>query len=259
MLFLFETIVNTNDIFIGLTLRHSGNSTPPFDSNNMAFYVGDEKKHVLDNRITLAKAIGIDLTHWVFLNVSHGTNIHKVTLADKAKGAYHDENAIKQTDAIYTREKNLVLTVFHADCIPLVFYDQKQKLLGVVHAGWKGTLANITGKFIDHWIQHEQSDPNDIHVYIGPSLSQKYFSIKEDVIHIIQTHHPKYNKYLHYIDEHHALFDAITINASQIKACHIPPQNITIDHRCTFSDRKNFFSYRRDHTTGRHITFCFLR
>lgn len=259
MLNLYKTISNTEDVFIGLTLRHPGHSLPPFDSNNMAFYVGDEKKHVLDNRIALSKAIGIELSHWVFLNVAHGTNYHKVTIADKAKGAYSDDSAIKHTDALYTSEKNLVLTVFHADCIPLVFYDQKQKLLGVVHAGWKGTLANISGKFIDHWIQHEQSDPNDIHVYIGPSLSQKHFSIKEDVIHIIQSHHPDYNEYLHYLDDHHALFDAIAINVSQIQAHHIPPQNISIDHRCTFSDRENFFSYRRDKTTGRHITFCFLR
>ncbi len=257
--FMLNYYKDTTEIIIATTLRHKGLSKAPFDSCNMAYYVGDNNEDVLNNRLLVANEIQIPLTRWVFPKITHSTNIHKVTNQDLGRGAFDEASSIFNVDGLYTDLPEVVLSVFHADCIPFVFYDPKKKLIGVVHAGWKGTLSKIVDVFLEEWINIEQCNAQDIEVIIGPNLSQKNFQVKKDVINQVRKIAPDFLCHLAYINEQVALFNAVEMNVLLMKNKGVLKSNITINKDCTYDLPNKYFSYRRDKTTGRHITLVALK
>ena len=63
----------------------------------------------------------------------------------------------------------------------MIFYNEVEGLVGVIHSGWQGTVKEITLKLFEHLAQVEQCDPTDFHVQIGPALSQEKFEVDADV------------------------------------------------------------------------------
>jgi len=246
-------------VIIATTNRHQGYSHHPYDSLNMAYYVGDNNDHVLANRNLIASNIKIPLTKWVFPKISHSTNIHKVESSDLGKDAFNENDSILNVDGLYTDLPEVVLCVFHADCIPFVFYDSNKRLIGVVHAGWKGTLHKIVDAFLINWIENEKCNPHDIEVIIGPSLSKENFMVKDDVIQKVKDLAPEFTQYLEFVNDQQAYFDAVAMNLSLIQSHGILESQISVNHDCTFANSNQYFSYRRDNTTGRHITFAALK
>lgn len=250
---------NNKELIIATTLRHKGLSKASYDSLNMAYYVGDNAEDVLNNRLLIANEIQLPLTRWVFPKITHSTNIYKVTSQDLGKGAFDEASSIFNVDGLYTDLHEVVLSVFHADCIPFVFYDPKKKLIGVVHAGWKGTISKIVDVFLEKWISLEQCDPSDVEVIIGPSLSPKNFQVKKDVIDQVKEEAPEFLDYLEFNKDQSALFDAVKMNVLLMKNKGVLESNITINQECTYDLSNKYFSFRRDNTTGRHITFAVLK
>ncbi len=83
----------------------------------------------------------------------------------------------EDTDAVITDCPGLCLCVKTADCIPVLLYDAHQRVVAAVHAGWRGTVARIAEKTA----RMMTSRPKDLHVIIGPGISQESFQVKEDV------------------------------------------------------------------------------
>lgn len=136
---------------------------------NMSFMINDNKQDGVDEvRQDVAKDLGLDQQHLIFVHQTHSDVIKKVTSDDIGRGSYAFEEGI-EADAIYTKEKGLALGVFHADCVPLFIYDDTIPLVGVIHAGHKGTLKHIAYKSVRYLVEHEGIDPRHLHVYIGPA------------------------------------------------------------------------------------------
>lgn len=224
------------------------------ENNNTALHVAKNAKDVLNNRQTLADELTIPLAHFVCANQTHSANVVKVTSALKGRGAFSAEDAIADTDALYTREKNIVLCTFTADCVPIVFYDPTLSLIGVIHSGWQGTVKEIARHTFQTIIKDEGCNPQNLHIHIGAALSQEKFEVDEDVYHKFKT--------LGYADEW-MYFNPATkkyhIDNQQVvkKQCEltgIPSENISVDATCTFKSDSGF-SYREDRTCGRHLHF----
>ena len=246
---------NQPGIIAGTTLRFGGYSSGPYSSANMAFYVGDDADAVVANRNRLADAVGIPLDHWVFPKITHSDHLVKVTAADQGKGALSEKNSIIDTDAIYTTEPGIVLAVFHADCVPILLYVDNTSLICAIHAGWQGTINEITAKVVSRLIIDEQIDPHHIHAYIGPSISQKHFEIDTPVLKLMKSMSFDVHPFLVDIDAEHALFDAAACNIHQLKQAGVLAKNITDSHQCTYENEERFYSFRRDKNTGRHISY----
>lgn len=246
--------INPN-LIAGTTIRDGGHSKSPYHSNNMAFYVGDNYEDVLSNRQQLANLINIPLSNWVFPKITHSTTIHKVTEEDLGKGSLNEAGSLMNVDGVYTHLPEVVLAVFHADCIPLLLYDPTTQLIGAVHAGWVGTLAKITSLFIQTWITQEHVNPHDIQVYIGPALSQANFQVKDDVIQQVEKKTPEFLPYLVKHSDNLAYFDAVGMNVHQLLELGIDQNNITHLDQCTYDNPELYFSYRKEKVTGRHVSF----
>lgn len=241
----------SNEHFLsGTTLK----DPTAWEENNMALHICQNPAHILENRKNLAYQLNCSLEDFVCANQTHSANFHKVTAEDKGHGAELMETAIKDTDALYTFEPNLLLCSFTADCVPVIFYNETNGLIGVIHSGWQGTIKEITRKLFEHLKTHEKCNPADFHVQIGTALSQEKFEVDEDV----------YTKFknLGYADDFmyykketgkYHIDNQLTVQ-KQCELAGIPLEQISIDHTCTFLSPDGF-SYREDRNTGRHLSF----
>ncbi|MCX6706114.1 MAG: polyphenol oxidase family protein, partial [Candidatus Woesebacteria bacterium] len=112
-------------------------------------------------------------------NCIHAEQVHgnKIAVVDKKnRGAL-----IKGVDALVTNTANLCLCIKTADCLPLIFYDPTKKVLAVVHAGWKGTLKNISANSVRRMTDQFKINPKDLIIGIGPSIGPKDYLVKYDV------------------------------------------------------------------------------
>ncbi|MFS0575756.1 peptidoglycan editing factor PgeF [Sporosarcina sp. 179-K 3D1 HS] len=240
-----------NDKFIaGMTLK---DITEP-EQHNMALHACENTNAVIENRKSLAVSLGCALEDLICANQTHSSNVQKVTLTDKGRGADRLDTAIPDTDSLYTLEPNLVLCSFTADCVPVIFYNEAKGLVGVIHSGWQGTVQEITRKVFAHLQQTEQCDPMDFHVQIGSALSQERFEVDQDV----------YDKFkdIGYADEFmyynestrkYHIDNQLTVK-KQCELAGISSEQIIIDRTCTY-DSPSGFSYRQDKQCGRHLSF----
>ena len=82
------------------------------------------------------------------------------------------------TDAVITDKPGLCLCVKTADCIPVLLYDTRKRIVAAVHAGWRGTVSRIVQKTID---MMQPDNPGDIHAIIGPGISLEWFEVGDEV------------------------------------------------------------------------------
>lgn len=239
----------------GTPLRHGGVSKGALASLNLALNVNDDVANVVKNRQILAKYLGTTIDDMVSPTQTHSTNIQKVTLKDKGRGMYSLDDAFENTDALYTREKNLYLLTYHADCIPVLLYNKKEELIASIHAGWKGNVHEIILKSLKHLQEYENCQPKDFYAYIGPSLGFENFEARQDIIDLVNQMSIDGSSY--YIENSPGIYhlDAKGLAKAQLLAFGIPESHITVDLHCTKTDQDHFFSYRHDHACGRHASF----
>lgn len=82
------------------------------------------------------------------------------------------------TDAVITDKPGLCVCVKTADCIPVLLYDTRKRVVAAVHAGWRGTVSRIVQKTIK---QMQPLNPTDIHAIIGPGISLEQFEVGDEV------------------------------------------------------------------------------
>ncbi len=213
----------------------------------------EDKELILNNRKNLAKYLVTDLNHMVAPMQSHTINFKEVTLNDGGKGMDNVENAFKDTDALYTRDANLFLLSFHADCTPILLYCRDQKIVCSIHSGWLGATKQIVSHVVKHLIDNEGCNPNEIYAYIGPCISMKNFEVREDVINLVRKMDFDASNYYQQIDEEHYLMDNKGLNKQQLLNLGILDDNITISPYCTIDNNDLFYSHRKKET-GRSIT-----
>ena len=222
--------------------------------NNMALHVCEDPDAVLQNRKRLAAEIGCHAEDLVCAVQTHSANFYKVTEDDRGKGAFTMEDAIADTDALYTYESGIVLTSFSADCVPVLLYNDKSGVIASVHSGWQGTVKEVTPKLLQQLIVEEKNDPSSFHVYIGPALSQEKFEVDSDVYDQFKAlgYADEFIYYKEETKKYH--IDNQRTVKKQCELAGIPAAQITIDPTCTYLDERGF-SYRQDKKCGRHMSF----
>lgn len=240
----------------GTTTRHGGKSRSPFESFNLGFQTGESRDIVFENRKIFSSLINVDLEQMVFTNQSHSTVLKRVSEKDKGKGKNAFDDGI-EADALFTTERNVLLGVFHADCVPVFVYHPKIPLIAIIHAGTVGSLNNITGLAIQQLTQELNINPSEFITHLGPALDFAHHPISEqralEIIHLNPSHHAIVKK----IGGEYWL-DIPLLNYIQLIDAGVHTKNICMSNLDTFSQPHDFFSYQRDPKTGRHISFILI-
>jgi hypothetical protein len=167
------------DAFV--TTRHGGVSAGPYGTLNLGLHVGDTPADVVVNRRRVAAALGADLDDFVFCQQAHGRRVAVVSAAERGRGALALDDAIASTDALVTTDPDLVLVILVADCVPIILIDPHAQVLACVHAGWRGTMAGVTGAAL-HAMQGLGAQPERMRVAIGPAVAADRYQVGPEVV-----------------------------------------------------------------------------
>lgn len=226
------------------TTRLGGVSEGALSSLNIGCHRGDNPKNVEENYRILANALGFDPIHLVLTRQTHSDTVRTVTKAD-ARGI--DHHLYPQCDALITNDPGTALVVFTADCTPILLHDPITGAVGAVHAGWRGTAADIAGKTVRAMVSAFGCDPHNIRAAIGPNIGQCCFETDIEVPEAMTAAlgrsalayiQPNGSKYYVNLKEINALF---------LKNAGVAHIEISTD--CTMCQHDRFWSHR--YTRGR--------
>ena len=234
----FEQLQEFSCLGHGVFSRRGGVSSKPYDSLNAGGSTGDDPASVEENRRRIMEVFPLGE-----LISSHQT--HTVHL-DVVKGPYTSQ---KPCDGLITQEKHKALIIKHADCQAAIFYDPITNILANVHCGWRGNVQNIYGVSVEA-MKKMGSNPSNILVCISPSLGPKYSEFVN-----FRTEFPPHFQEFQWKDNYFNLWE---ISRMQLKAAGILPSHIECAEICTYENGEDYFSYRRDKTTGRNGTLAML-
>jgi len=222
------------------TLRTGGVSVHPYDSLNLGFASGDLGESVGANRERAWQAVGLARPPLVPRQV-HGD---KVVVLDEG-----NREALFATppeaDAVVTRLVDAPLAVLTADCVPVILVDCRTPALGVAHAGWRGTVLNVTWKAALMMIEAFGSDPADMAAAIGPCISGECYEVGEDVREAFVRGLSYGSDVLKPSRDGKWLADLREANRRQLLDARIPVNAVSVCQWCTHCETKMFFSARR--------------
>ena len=241
-------------LIAGFTTKNGGVGKSHFSTLNIAFHVHDLEEDIVKNRNIIAGETGFPLGTWVGAEQTHRTNIGRVTKADKGRGSTDYASALKDTDGMYTDERGIFLTLCYADCVPIFYFAPKQNLIGVVHAGWKGTVAGIAADMVAAW-NAIGVEAGDIHTAIGPSICADCYLVDDRVISSVDKIVAKDSEKPYNLSSPGQYnLDLKQLNAQILRNAGV--KNISVTALCTSCHKEEFFSHRRDHgKTGRMMAF----
>ena len=153
-------------------------------------------------------------------------------------------------DAVVTGRKGILIGVQVADCVPLLLHDTKKNVVGVVHAGWRGTASSILNKTLDVMKRRFLCEPRDIMMAIGPSIRGCCYTVGPEVSEAV-AHATGGGPYSRMKGGKHCI-DLALANREQALRSAISESNIWISEECTFCNPDRYFSYRyAEGSTGR--------
>lgn len=249
-------IKNTAEILAGITLKVN---TQP-ENFNMGLHTAQDTQAVIKNRQKFASDFNLQLNQLVCAKQTHSDHLVKVTKAQAGAGSIDYETAIEDCDALYTKDKGVCLSIFTADCVPVLMFDPIKEIICVVHAGWQGTVKEVTAKSIAYLKEHEDVNPANLKITIGPAICQNNFEVGIDVIE--KMHQMSFDTepfYTYNNDTLKAYVDNKGLNIQQCLNEGVLKENITVDKNCTYANQENFFSYRQDKNCGRHMSFLMMK
>ncbi len=159
--------------------RYGGVSTDYLSSLNLGENRGDSPENVRENYHRFCEAVGADENRLVFSRQVHKTDVRCVT-SDDIHTLFSP--VPYEADGLVTNEPNLVLTIFSADCIPVLLYDPVKRAVAACHCGWRGTVGDMAGNTVRAMIREFSSNPEDIRAAIGPGIGQCCFLTDRDVV-----------------------------------------------------------------------------
>jgi YfiH family protein len=203
---------------------------------------------VSEHRNGMFEALGLSLHSAVFCNQVHGAHIHVATAADKSCGAFDPESAISGTDGLVTKQKDLVLAIQIADCVPIFLFDPVVGACGLLHAGRVGTVAGIAGLGVRAMCDVFGCEAKSICAHVGPSAGPRSYQVSDNLLVEARQHGLSLNG---------DRIDLWASNFNQLIHAGIEADHIFQSRICTIADGR-FFSYRRGDRQCRNLAIVAL-
>ncbi len=217
--------------------RHGGVSPAPWHSLNLSTSTGDSQDNVNENYRRVYSTLGYTPRDAIISRQVHGNTVATV---GRAQGG----TRLPDCDALITNEPGVVLLQRHADCPPIFLFDPKRRAIGVAHAGWRGTLANIAGEMAHAVGDAYGSQPPDLIAAIGPGIGACCYHVGEDVQRAFATQHEHAREWLHANGDGKVYLDLVAANRAMLRAAGV--RAIESADVCTACHVHDFYSARAE-------------
>jgi len=215
--------------------RKNGVSKGIYNSLNCGINSKDNRENVIQNINIVSKKLNCEKKPIIALNQNHSNKVV----------CFNNQKDVKNKiigDAIVTTLKNVGISVLTADCVPILFYNPKKKIVGCVHAGWKGTLNGIIENTVDKFLELN-SNARDLVAAVGPCINHHHYEVGYDFYKKFVDQNKNNQQFFILLNDNKYLFNIRSyINAKLIG---LGVNNIDHIEMDTFSNKENFFSYRR--------------
>lgn len=202
-----------------------------------------------------AKNMGIEVTlddnRYMFPHQTHTDRVMRVT-NDYFNLDEEGRKKIREgIDAVISSERNAVIGISTADCIPVLVYDPIHHVAAAIHAGWKGTVSRIVEKAISKLHKDFDTDPSVCTAVVGPGISQESFEVGQEVVDRFIAEGFDMDRYTVQMPDMHGgngvkpHIDLKKINRDQLVTAGVKSENITVSGIDTYTDER-FFSARRE-------------
>ncbi len=233
--------------------RQGGKSIGIYKSLNCGLGSSDKKQDVHENLKIIKKKIKFKSNKIFLLNQTHSNKFFYIDKKSKIKRQQFEG------DALITNKKNTPIGILTADCVPILIYDQKNKMVAAIHAGWKGAYKGITQKVIKFMIK-KGCTAKSITAAIGPCIALKNYEVKQNFIKKFIKKNKNNRNFFKKIGNKN-FFNLNKYIHSQLKSLDI--KKIDIINKDTFDIKNNFFSARRsisrkENDYGRNISIIMI-
>ncbi len=192
----------------------------------------DSKTNVLKNLKYISNKIGLKNKDLVLMNQTHSNKVVEIKNKNLKKKI--------SSDALITKIYGVALGVVTADCVPILLYDRKNKIIGCIHAGWKGAFTGIIKNTIKKMKQINSN--NEIYASIGPCIGKNSYEVDRKFYKKFIFKSKKNKIYFRKKNQNKRLFDLRKFVADSLIKLKVKIDHVNYD---TFRDSNNFFSYRR--------------
>ena len=195
-------------------------------------------------------AVGLDPDRMVRVRQVHGDGVSVATELDGLRGGRPEASEAPIADAIISATPGLALMTLHADCLPILLADRRRRVAAAVHAGWRGTVLDVTGATVRRMVAELGAIPDDIVAFVGPGIGVDGFEVGEEVVTAFRGRWPD----MDVVERrgHRWHLDLKRANAWQLERAGVPRASIEVSELCTVADQDRLFSHRaQGPATGR--------
>ncbi len=228
----------------GFFSRQGGVSPEPWASLNLGGTNGDSRDHVIENRKRIFDCVGRKPESIFDVWQVHGTD---VICAEhpRALDAEH-----QKADIIITNRPEVTLLMRFADCVPILLFDPIQHVVGLVHAGWMGTVKKAVSAAVMSMEEKFSCQPRNIHAGIGPSIGPDHYTIGDDVIQWVRRSFGNRADEILINSSNSTRFDLWRANEILIQEAGV--EQIEVARICTACENDDWYSHRAEYgMTGR--------
>ena len=250
--------MDNNHEFIRYSIFNRFKNVVAFSSTKQTFnlinprYTGDSVNIYIQNRSLLAKKLGIKPEQLIFPRQTHSDNVVEINKLQ--------QNEINDTDALITDRQNICICVQTADCVPVLLYEPKLKVIAIVHAGWRGTVKKIVEITVKKMIQDYQASSKHIVAAIGPSIGPKIYEVGDEVVSKVKETFSNHECFLVKKSPGKFHFNLWEANRQILFSNDVRKENIEILEECTFDLNYKYFSARKEGIqTGRIVSGIMLK
>lgn len=229
----------------GIFTRQGGASQSPWHGLNVGGTVGDDVTVVHENHRLMYETLGVNRERACTTWQVHGADVVMV------HGPVQGRRWVAKADGMVTNRPDTPLVMRYADCVPLLFYDPVQEVIGLAHAGWRGTVKGMAANMVQAMIQGYGCRPSDIQTGIGPSIAGCCFQVGEEVVDAVQAYFGTLDGLMRRDpDDGTAYVDLWAANRLALERAGV--QQIDVIDICTYEHTDEFFSHRAEKgKTGR--------
>ena len=240
----YQFDIFSKNILNAVFTRQGGISPEPWTSLNLSISVGDDPARVAENRVHAFNALGRNPASIHDAWLIHGTD---VIFADAPRSL---DAPTQKADILFTDNPEVSLFMRFADCVPLLFHDPKKNVIGISHAGWMGTVKGVAEVSVQAMQERYGSNPQDIVVGIGPSISADHYEVGEDVAAQFREKYGKDSEQVIQVRDEKIYLDLWAANALQLQKMGV--EHIQISGLCTACHLDDWYSHRAEKgKTGR--------
>lgn len=257
----FESLTRFDSLFHFSSTRHGGVGEGEYSDFNLSFYSGDNPDDVDENRNRFLSMIDIPEENLVIPYQTHGDRLLVVDKSFLSKPDLEQSKSLHGIDALITDQAGICIGITTADCVPILVFDPVRKVLAAVHAGWRGTVAQLPVKVVFEMVNVFGCKSENLVVGIGPFISQEKFEVGDEVVEAFREKGFNLDAVRYYnrdTGKNHP--DLGLANKQSLIDAGIPENNIDTTQYCTFENEDMFFSARRQGVkSGRMLTGGYLK